>query len=71
MNKGASWVIGRPARVIAEGEKANLSVVNLEHERVLSRDEIISSGVNTPLYQENTLGRVEHTFVNGALVFSA
>ena len=37
MNKGASWVIGRPARVIAEGEKANLSVVNLEHERVLSQ----------------------------------
>ena len=71
MNQGASWVIGKQARAISVDEKANLSIVDVEYERILSDDEIVSSGLNTPLSQQHALGRVEHTFVDGALVFSA
>ncbi|KZZ17638.1 hypothetical protein A3750_22150 [Oleiphilus sp. HI0079] len=70
MNERSSAVLGLQANQIMPGQKANFSILNFD-ERTLDESDIHSSGKNTPLLGEQVTGTIEHTFVSGALVYSA
>ena len=70
MNARAAAVLDIQAHQIATGQKANFSILNFD-KRTLSESDMFSEGKNTPLLGETVTGTVEHTFINGALVYSA
>lgn len=55
--------------VIKEGEKADLTVFNLEESYTVNPDEFLSMGKSTPFEGEKVWGRCKMTFANGNLVW--
>lgn len=70
MNERASRVLGLAPHQISQGYMANFSILNLD-EKTVDESSMLSAGKNTPLIGEKVTGTIEHTFVNGALVYSA
>lgn len=69
MNERAARVLGLPEHKIETGERANFCVVSFDECKV-EEQRINSAGKNTPLKGQTVKGRVEHTFIDGALVHS-
>lgn len=70
MNERASGVLDLHPNQIASGHKANFSVLSFNDSTIDERA-MRSAGKNSPLIGEKVTGTVEHTFINGALVYSA
>ena len=70
MNERAAAVLGTQANQIVQGQKANFSVLSFD-KRTLNESDMLSAGKNTPLVGKEVTGTIEHTFINGALVYSA
>jgi len=70
MNANAAAVLNLPEHSIAVGNPANMTVLAPEQSTQVDASEMLSKGSNTPLSGE-LKGQVEHTFVEGALAYSA
>lgn len=70
MNTRSSHVLGLEDQQIEVGQKANFAIVNFDGETV-SAATICSVGHNSPLLGQKTNAKVEHTFIDGVLVYSA
>jgi dihydroorotase len=70
MSTRSSEVLGLEDRQIKVGKNANFTIVNLDGESV-NAGTIRSAGHNSPLLGQKTNSKVEHTFIDGVLVYSA
>lgn len=70
MNARAAAVLNLPAYKIEEGSIANLCILSTEDSARVNPEDMLSKGTNTPLVGD-VKGKVEHTFVDGALAYSA
>ena len=68
MTEKPAAIIGRKA-VIAEGERADIAVFDLEQEFTVDPDQFVSKGKSTPFEGMKLYGRTELTLCGGNIVY--
>ena len=64
-------VIGVKKGTLAEGDRADITIIDPDAEYVIDADKFVSKSRNCPYHGRRVKGRVEKTFVAGELRFSA
>ena len=62
-------IIGKPGGVIKEGVPADITVVDMSAEYMLTEKSLVSKGKNSPFFGQTLRGVVTHTLVDGRLVY--
>lgn len=70
MSVNPAKIICKQGGVLKEGAAADITVADLKAQYVLTKENIISKGKNTPFLGAELRGIVTHTFVDGRLVFA-
>ncbi len=70
------WLTVKPAEtfglqsgVLKDGERADITIVDLEENRKIDKDQFLSKGKNTPFNGWDCQGWPAYTFVGGKLVW--
>lgn len=63
-------ILGIDAGTLSVGEKADICIYNPQTDWILKTENMLSSGRNTPFAGWEFKGKVEHTLLNGKVVFT-
>ena len=76
LNQLVNWLTAKPCEVfrlpygkLTIGEKADLTIIDLEKEWVIEKEKFLSKGKNTPFDRWNVSGSVMLTMVDGEVVY--
>ena len=64
-------ILGIDAGTLSAGEKADICIYNPETNWIMKADNMLSAGRNTPFEGWELKGKVEHTLLNGKVVYSS
>lgn len=69
MSVNPAAIIGKPGGVLREGVPADITIVDMSAEYVLTEKSIVSRSKNTPFIGQTLRGIVTHTLVDGKIVY--
>ncbi len=70
MSYNPARIAGIDRGTLLPGKKADITIMNPDHEFVIDRKNFVSMGKNTPFDGRRVKGIVEYTFVGGKIVYS-
>ena len=63
-------ILGIDAGTLSVGEKADICIYNPNTNWIMQAEQMLSAGRNTPFEGWELKGKVEHTLLNGEVVYS-